>query len=261
MSDNPVDRFGPRTLEVACGGETHRVVWDRGRMIPLDHDEEAEEVLATLGGPREPCLALAALSRTPLPDAASRAVILGRSGASDLIGSAQRLEQAVAQYPTLARAGHFRATANLMRLLSLLGPGARELFWLHAAFRTPPPSDRSRDAEIRQQLAEAVRSTAPGSDISVRCEVVRETKTPHGYGLSDGATSAAAVFVQPSWTRIAGEGAAVLDGYAVLRLNPSTSRKTRRAWVLAWESQPAGLVARVARASLDPAAGKVRLLD
>ncbi|HVE91160.1 MAG TPA: hypothetical protein VNE62_02515 [Actinomycetota bacterium] len=259
MTGNPIDAFGPRTFEVECGGETHRVVWDKGQIIAPDHDQEAEEVLATFGGRREPCLALVALSRMPLPDPSARAIVAGMTGERDLTWSAASLEQTAAQYPGMARAGWFRSTASMLRGLAVLPPEGRDLFWLHSAFRQPPVKDRGKDAEIRLLLTNAVQATAPGSDISVRCEVVRETKTPHAFGLSNGTTSAVAVFVQPSWIAIAREGASVVDGYALLRLNRPTSRRSRRAWALVWQPLDDGLSARVARASVDPS-GSVRLL-
>lgn len=48
----------PRALhQVACGNETHELVWSRGEITTLDHaDPDGERALVALGGPRSRCV-------------------------------------------------------------------------------------------------------------------------------------------------------------------------------------------------------------
>ncbi len=46
-------------FEIACDGNTHAVGLARLRLDPIDHDVESEQIVAALGGPLPPCLALA----------------------------------------------------------------------------------------------------------------------------------------------------------------------------------------------------------
>jgi len=49
----------PAQAQVACGGGSHRLRWDQGRLTAADHpDAEGELVLAALGGDRSACLDL-----------------------------------------------------------------------------------------------------------------------------------------------------------------------------------------------------------
>ena len=46
----------PVSAEVACGEETHRITWRRGKLILEQHDLLAERSLTALGSPPPPCI-------------------------------------------------------------------------------------------------------------------------------------------------------------------------------------------------------------
>ena len=51
--------YAPAETTVTCGGETHRLRWERGELRSLDHDDaEGERTLAALGGRRNACIDL-----------------------------------------------------------------------------------------------------------------------------------------------------------------------------------------------------------
>lgn len=53
------DTAAPLSMVVACGGERHRLRWDRGEVITVDHPElEAELALVAFGGAEPACIAL-----------------------------------------------------------------------------------------------------------------------------------------------------------------------------------------------------------
>jgi hypothetical protein len=59
MTRNWWESLPPAQTEVSCGGKTHRLRWERGRLTALDHpDTEEELVLAALGGDRSECMDL-----------------------------------------------------------------------------------------------------------------------------------------------------------------------------------------------------------
>jgi hypothetical protein len=59
MTQNWWETLPPAQTEVSCGGQTHRLRWERGRLTAADHpDTEGELVLAALGGDRSECMDL-----------------------------------------------------------------------------------------------------------------------------------------------------------------------------------------------------------
>lgn len=50
------DGLPPVTAEVECGGEAHRITWQRGKLVLEDHDLLAERSLAALGAPPPTCV-------------------------------------------------------------------------------------------------------------------------------------------------------------------------------------------------------------
>lgn len=63
------DSAPPVDLVVRCGGNEHRLVWERGAVRMLDHPEpDAERAMVALGGAEPPCLALLGLWELAIAD-------------------------------------------------------------------------------------------------------------------------------------------------------------------------------------------------
>lgn len=57
MSEQPWHAgYPPVTVSLDCGGATHRIRWDDGRLALLDHDRAAEAAVGALGGATPRCL-------------------------------------------------------------------------------------------------------------------------------------------------------------------------------------------------------------
>ncbi|HVL82555.1 MAG TPA: hypothetical protein VM840_13275 [Actinomycetota bacterium] len=247
-------RFGPLRFELDCLGRRHELVWEAGEVRALDHDDEPEGVLAALGAAAPPCMALVSLSRAPLEGSGTRALLTGNASAEDLVRAAELNERHIsrlARDPESVRRLHWM-TGHLRRLaVAAQAPvGVRTLIQLDRAFRAPQLPARGRDAEIRRLVAVAVRETAPDPDVALRVDVVRETKTAHAYGWSSEGSTAAALYVQPSWVKVAEEGAAVVDGHLMVRLNRPTTRRARTGQAVRWEPTDGGLFAAIRRCSV-----------
>src|SRR4051812_24434612 len=76
------------TLDVACGDETHRLMWATGELTALDHDDpEGERTLAALGGMKNGCVeVLDAWSRCRHE---LRALVLASRGPGDTVTSTE----------------------------------------------------------------------------------------------------------------------------------------------------------------------------
>ncbi|WP_028057757.1 hypothetical protein [Candidatus Solirubrobacter pratensis] len=74
--------IAPAQATLECGGETHRVRWEEGRLRLPDHaDVEGERALAALGG--EPCACLDVLEAWERHAADPRVLLLGTRGPGD----------------------------------------------------------------------------------------------------------------------------------------------------------------------------------
>jgi len=89
---------------VECGGASHRVRWERGRLLTLDHeDPEAERALAALGG--EPCACVALLDAWARYATDVRMLVLGTRGGSDVIPPPDRADPFAGVMHVAGRAG------------------------------------------------------------------------------------------------------------------------------------------------------------
>ena len=71
-------------IRVDCGGEEHRLRWEAGRLLALDHeDADAERTLAALGGQR--CACVDVLDAWARHDADLRVLVLAGRGPADAL--------------------------------------------------------------------------------------------------------------------------------------------------------------------------------
>jgi hypothetical protein len=164
----------PATVEVDCGGISHRVTWRRGKLVLEDHDLSAESALVGLGADPCPCLELLAAWRSACEE--SVPLVLPRGGGRPRLaaGRPSRLPTALDRPATLGRL--VRQQRRWVRRADEAG-GPREALFrrLLSEFRDAVaasllPSRRSRAV---QRIDLKVQPLEAGADPSLDIEVGR----------------------------------------------------------------------------------------
>jgi hypothetical protein len=129
------------STEVACGGASHRVVWERGRFRPVAHaDQDGERVLAALGGRSPTCVVLADRWRGHADDL--RVLAFGRRRPDETVGlTRDELAAVQAKADAAAESSRSIATADpaLRDRLHQLDRARAERLELLSLFALPGP--------------------------------------------------------------------------------------------------------------------------
>ncbi|MEZ5407330.1 MAG: hypothetical protein R2761_04845 [Acidimicrobiales bacterium] len=256
-------------LEVVCGADRHRLVWQRGAMVLSHHpDLAAERALVALGGPQPACLARLQLWQDAVVDGGFLAEWVDEAHLGD------------ARLSWLGMALERLRLEGFHEFLRHLPPGRAERMgqFLH---RFPRPwLDRAACAvsaavvdgagvrcglapelvaqavahRLRRSFVDSIggRLTAWGAAalVPLAITVASGDDTVSVEGTATGPGRSVALSVGPGWLhRVWGAGAAVIDGHLVLALDqqPGGSRAT----VVVWARPSGGAGDEPARASIE----------
>ncbi|MGH7698203.1 MAG: hypothetical protein ACRENV_05955, partial [Candidatus Dormibacteria bacterium] len=234
---------GPAEAELACGDGTHRLRWEAGHLVALDHpDPEGELVLTALGGAKVACVELVEAWRRHDDDLG--ALVLGPRGPHDgLTLSGQDVEVARASATSVGRtvatsAIHQAPASPLaktvtrqLELLSLLALGGRFQERLMGAVATTwaarlaepcaDPAAASVEATLEAALAGRA-APVVGAWLGIDPdEVIVDLYEGSGWGhlrwSNPGAAQRVSVELCLDWlSRVWAPGMAVVDGYLVV---------------------------------------------
>jgi hypothetical protein len=230
--------FARQSLEVACEGTAHHVVWRSGKLVVVDHDVPRELALAALGGSAPRCIEILLTWRrlhrrgelAPLGDLESMfgAPQAWRGSAAALGGGAS--DAAALPLP-------------LLRLAALAAIVRAERRWGDTSL---PNEDRRRlehflAARAREAVEASIRPlryARPQFRVTVSCAVGEAGADPSvdfvgspGHRLN---CRLPLTWIVRVWAR----DAAVVDGTAVLAMQPSVGPGAQSVLALSWE--PAG---------------------
>jgi len=257
------------TVEIECQGRSHRLRWERGKLVLEDHDVSAERAMVALGGPSFTCLdllnvwedgardlhavhRLRGLADTPLRPVRSHQLHVP---ASQLPGPPPRL---LSQLPERQRQA-LQVTLDLReraRLLWSLPPELHVRVGLSAVMRAERGDEgaRERDAahldETLRILAmpaiRAAMAAAPtaldAQRVDIDCWSVGPDHAPWIDGKVDRSAASAGVGLPWSWlTKVWAWNLAVVGANMVLAVTDADLKaRTVRALVARWEQGPPG---------------------
>jgi hypothetical protein len=166
----------PAQAEVACGEQTHRLLWAEGRLTAADHpDGEGELVLAALGGDRCECVDLVGWWGTRRDDLEVLAVG-PRSVADELTVTPENMAESgpgqggwVAYAPLAGRAFPMHAVAPWAQRL----PGAMAIYGALLRAWGPTPAVLRRRAALRATAGMKRQLSAGRSPYAVTTSSVR----------------------------------------------------------------------------------------
>jgi hypothetical protein len=147
--------IAPAQATVDCGGRPHRLRWDAGSVVALDHDDpDGERALAALGGQRCTCIDLLDAWERHAED--PRVLVLAGRGPRDQL--AQQVDPQQQRGPVMPRPARApRAEAELQALLGLGSGLADRLSAAVAATWRERLEQRERVvAGVRRQLYAAL---------------------------------------------------------------------------------------------------------
>ncbi|HWH09528.1 MAG TPA: hypothetical protein VG165_00220 [Solirubrobacteraceae bacterium] len=147
---------------VECGGATHRIRWEDGRLGAPDHDDaEGERALAALGG--EPCACVDLLDAWARHEHDVRVLVIASRGPIDLLIADDRTPQ-----PTrsgLGRIGAARSVGGRGARLPRPKPGAGAIGWAASVSRgwVGPMSITSQAVPVARVSGGPIRPAFGGS--------------------------------------------------------------------------------------------------